>query len=320
MKRLMLLLVAVALSAGLVYADGLSNGDANKINQSSPAAKQVRLGSLLDALQTRPIPVLLAGTLGVDKGPGTDGVLVGSVTAQAVTKYFSDDGGEFTDDTTDINDADANDTTVWPAAPEVDDANYWGMSVPWCEAIVTVGTAASASMTTVAEYFNGTAWATLTLTLDETAKMQPAATGAKKFAFVPPSNWTKTTVNSVSAYWVRFRVSAYTSITTAPLITSATIIDFRHFTGLPWPSSGTVTGLSWYAATKSGSTANSIFALVNATRGTWATFAATKATALGTVTGLSLKIAQGDQVAVMQLGEDGTTEFANMALWVKSRW
>lgn len=317
MKRLLVVLLILCFATP-VLAQGITSTNESRLNNSLPATKTARLGSMIDTLFTRPITFLLAGTLGCKGGPASDGVLAGAITQQAIAafKMYDNSDGSFVTDTTDINSAGASDAALYPATASAGCANYWGMSTKWCRAAVTVGTADNTNMVTVAEYWNGTAWATLTLTFDETALMQPAATGVKCFAFIPPSDWVKCTVDNTSAYWVRFRISEYTAQTTIPLATRAYATDFSHGTGLAWPESGTLRKLQWTVGTLSGSTADSKFLFINLTKGTFDDLTCTKATAIGSGTA-ALAITENDQVVVQQVQGDGSTEFANMTIWAQ---
>jgi len=318
MKKLLAVLLLLCCLTP-VLAQGISSTNQSRLNNALPATKTARLGSMLDALFTRPIVFLLAGTAGCKGGPAADGVLAGAITQQAIAafKMYDYSEGTYVTDTTDINDADTNDVDLYPATPGVGDANYWGMTTPWCRGAVTVGTAASSLvMTTVAEYWNGSSWATLTLTFDETSLMQPSATGVKCFAFVPPADWRRVTVDGTLAYWIRFRVTAYTSKTALPVLSRAYATDFTHGTGLAWPETGTLRKLQWTAGTKSGTTADTKLLVINLTKGTWDTLTLTKATAIGSGS-VNLAIAENDRVAVQQVQGDGSTEFADVMLWAQ---
>lgn len=272
-----------------------------------------------------PMPLFLEGTLGVDVGPGSDGVLVGSLTKQAVDSALAYDGSEetkFTAETTGANNATANDMHLFPAAPAKDDAFYFGQNEKFCEILLTIGTkAVDAVMTVVWEYSKGgTEWGTLTPTIDETSALLVDATGAKRMCFVPPSDWGTATVNAVTGkYWVRARISAFTSITTVPLGTRVYLTEFKTAVGdgLKSPLRGTIDRVTWFCSTTSGSTADSKLLIMNLTRGTSAVVTLTKATVVGdSGWGLGLGVAIGDELAIKQIAEDGTTEFADVQVYL----
>lgn len=127
-------------------------------------------------------------------------------------KAIADDGGVKTDETTAAGNATANDMTLLPAVPAVNDAYYWGAILPFDSASVVVGTSGAGTWTITWEYWNGSAWASLSGVSDGTTGLK--ITG--RCDFTRPSNWAQTAVATFQAYWIRARVSAYTSITTQP--------------------------------------------------------------------------------------------------------
>lgn len=269
-------------------------------------------------LSTVPVTLMLPGTLGVDTGVGSNGVLIGSQTLQAVTAFALDYGagpGTFTDETAAAASAGANDMHLFPAVPAENDAYYFGNAAMFNEIALTVGTAiADGIMTTAWEYSKASTWGTLTPAYEETAALQPSGTGVKRMIFVPPSDWAAVAVNSSTKYWVRARISAFTSITTVPLGTKAQIADFTHGTGWKASFAGVLDRIQWMASTNSGTTADSVFLIINLTKGTFDTFTMTKGVSIGEDTSLNLPVAEGDQIVVKQIDEDGSTEFAAVQL------
>ena len=276
-----------------------------------------------------PVHVFLPGTLGVDTASGSDGVHLGSNPEQATGLAAQQDYGTtsaYTAYTTEANNATANDVICFPSSPAENDAFIMGSTAKWYGADITIGTKAVAfSATVVWEYLNedGT-WATLTPTLDETSALLVDATGSKKLRFVPPTDWgtglSGVTGDTGRYYMIRARISAFTSKTTNPLVTRIYQYDLTHGTGLKWPVTATVRYANWAAATLSGSTADSVFLLINLTAGTCGSFTVTKATAAGSYeTSIGLGVSEGDEVIIVQVQEDGTTEFANLQLWLAQR-
>ena len=73
--------------------------------------------------------------------------------------------------------------------------------------VFNIGTAAASDFTTVIEYWNGSAWASPTTTTNATSFFR--TTGQKAISWSPfPGTHSTTSINSVTAYWIRFR---YTS-------------------------------------------------------------------------------------------------------------
>lgn len=139
-----------------------------------------------------------------------------------LTTFFTDDGGSFVNDTTDANDAGTDDVNPWPATPAVNDAIYIGSSEKFNFVQVIISTTGSTVMTVTWEYWDSGEWTTLTFNRQEAVDFDEA-NGTYYNDFNPPAAWDTTTVNSVSGYWVRARVSAFTSHTTDALLTSVRV-------------------------------------------------------------------------------------------------
>ena len=124
--------------------------------------------------------------------------------AVAVTAAVADDGGAFTDYTTEANEATADDVVILPAAPAENDAFYVGYTYRFTKIQVNTSTVATDGAVTW-EYYNG-AWTALTAVVDNTDSFQ--TTGLQTVAFTLPWDWTTTTINSQGPYYyVRARVS-----------------------------------------------------------------------------------------------------------------
>ena len=140
-------------------------------------------------------------------------------TDTAVTKAFLDDGEVFTDETTAFNNATVNDCPLMPATEEIDDVFYYGSANKFRGLNLNIGTAGVGN-TIVWEYWNGSSWASLTVT-DNTVGF--TVLGENTVTFTPYIDWTKTIVNSSEQYWIRSRVSV-AAFTTQPLLTQGWII------------------------------------------------------------------------------------------------
>lgn len=138
----------------------------------------------------------------------------------------ADDGGVQTDETTEANNDTANDMTLLPAAPAVNDAYYFGGVYPFQQLTINIGTAGvkgAGAWTITWEYWNGSAWATVSVT-DGTSEFTVA--GTSNVTFTPPVDWASTAVAGITAYWIRARVTAATlPITTQPLGTQSWVTD-----------------------------------------------------------------------------------------------
>lgn len=134
---------------------------------------------------------------------------------------IADDGGSYTDETTEAGDLTTGDMTLAPAGPVAEDAYYFGASTRFNEMAIEVSTSAGVSVwTNVMEYWNGTTWTTLTVT-DNSSSYENAA-GIYHIYWTMPTDWVSTTVNSQGDYfYIRNRISAFTSNTNPPLARQA---------------------------------------------------------------------------------------------------
>ena len=134
----------------------------------------------------------------------------------AVGGAVADDGGVQIDETAAANNPTANDMTLLPAVPAVNDAYYFGYSALWDWLMLNIGTGGDGVWTIVWEYWNGTSWASLPDIVDGTNHFGNA--GTNEVTFTRPGDWATTTVGGIAnLYWIRARVSSYTSIVTQPL-------------------------------------------------------------------------------------------------------
>jgi hypothetical protein len=139
----------------------------------------------------------------------------------AVDGAIADDGGVQTVETTEANSAAVGDMTLLPAVPAVNDAYYFGLSAVWDWLSLNIGTTGVGTWTVVWEYWNGAAWASLPRAKDTSNGFRNG--GYQSVTFERPVDWATSTILLLNLYWVRARVSAYTSITTQPLGTQGWI-------------------------------------------------------------------------------------------------
>lgn len=149
--------------------------------------------------------------------------------ADAIDVCFLDDGGVFADETTDINDAGADDVQPFPAAQADDDAIYFGYRKQFTGLRIVIGTAGTDLVWTEAwEYYNGSAWVTLTGLSASALTVWTDAAGNVDITWNLPTDQVKTTVNGHDQYWIRCRQNGVpgTQATVDPLITSAQVHGF----------------------------------------------------------------------------------------------
>jgi len=184
-----------------------------------------------------PTPVYAAGDLLLaivsldDSAPGALQNVIGGMPAQYV-RY--DDGGVFTNYDVAANDLTAADFFLVPATPAVNDAFYVGYATTFNEIDFLFSTQGAGTWTNTWEYWNGAAWVTVNTPSDGTTSFKAATTVHARVTHVPQADWATTTVNGVSAYWLRSRVSSYTSITTRPIATQLWVIPVETSGASGW--------------------------------------------------------------------------------------
>lgn len=139
--------------------------------------------------------------------------------------YDVDDATPYDDETTAAQNDTANDMTLLPATPALNDAYYFGHAKKFDVMIQNIGTSGAGTWTITWEYWNGSAWVALVDLTDGTSGFT-AATGKREVSHTPQGVWATTNEGGnlpATIYWIRARVSAYTSITTQPLGTQSWI-------------------------------------------------------------------------------------------------
>jgi len=128
---------------------------------------------------------------------------------------LQDDGGVFTDYTAEANDLAADDLPLTPAVPVVDDALYFGSLYPVNKIGLRIDTAGDGVYTIAWEIWDGFSWFTPAGLADGTVGFTNP--GSSYISVQNLATQVPTTVNGINAFWVRARVSAFTSIATAPV-------------------------------------------------------------------------------------------------------
>jgi len=128
----------------------------------------------------------------------------------------ADDGGVQTDETAAAQNPTQNDMTLLPAVPAVDDAYYFGHAKKFNVAWLNIGTQGDGVWVISWEYWNGAAWSALSDVVDNTNGFT-ALVGLRDVSFTRPGDWVTTDVGGVTGlYWIRARLSSFTSINTQP--------------------------------------------------------------------------------------------------------
>ena len=137
---------------------------------------------------------------------------------QVLEGCLCDDGGTVTDETADINNVAANDVPLLPAAPEENDATYFGNYDKFDKLTIDIGTQgvkAPGDWSIAWEYWDGDSWEALADVVDGTAEFTAAA-GNHDVIFTVPNDWAEKEIDitaggSITAYWIRARVDAATT-------------------------------------------------------------------------------------------------------------
>jgi len=135
-------------------------------------------------------------------------------------------GTVFVDQTTEFNDETVANFTPWDALGTVADFVAFGMAEQFTKITLnnTGGTQGVGGVVTW-EYWNGSAWAALTVT-DGTVGFTAAVSAGQTIEFSAPSDWAENTINAVPAFYIRARLT--TIYTTAP------VYDQGFVDGIDW--------------------------------------------------------------------------------------
>jgi len=121
----------------------------------------------------------------------------------------------YVDETTDFNDAGANDVDPWPLVEAIGDHFAIGFADTFTRLTIDVGTAGVGGTMTW-RYWDGASWTALTGVVDGTSEF--TASGRNEVTFALPGNWTARTLNgSASLFYVVAEVD--TVYSTNPIIT-----------------------------------------------------------------------------------------------------
>lgn len=134
---------------------------------------------------------------------------------QSMDGAVADDGGVLTTQTTGSNNATINDVTLLPSVPVVNDAYYFAGDHRFRIITLNISTAGNGTWALTWEYYNGTVWTALSNVSDGTSSFETS--GTRTVSFNMPDDWAVTNVNAINdKYWVRARVSSFTSISIQP--------------------------------------------------------------------------------------------------------
>lgn len=118
-----------------------------------------------------------------------------------------------------------SDNQPFPDTPANNDAVYFISRTRFCNARFVITTAATYTGDgTIWEYYNGSAWATLTIldVTDATAGngLRAFQTTAKGIQFLPPANWALVTIDTSAGYAIRCRLTTAANQGTSPVFST----------------------------------------------------------------------------------------------------
>ncbi len=157
----------------------------------------------------------------------TDVVFMPGTTKIDILSAFTNGG---TDETSEANSSTGNDVTL----PVTGNSVYEiALHNPAKIIHFTTGTSTDAIWQTTWEYYDGTDWTAFSGVSDGTDSFREA--GSRKIVWDLPNltNWPRVTYHSVAGFWIRVRVSSFTSLGIAPLGT-----QISYETGIWWTFTG----------------------------------------------------------------------------------
>jgi hypothetical protein len=147
----------------------------------------------------------------------------------AWSSCFTSIGGVLVDQSGNINDITPPQSDVPFEFTAVNDAIYFGNDTPFQRMRATTGTAGNYNASGIWEYWNGSAWTAVPEVYDDTnatvhdGTKSFTRTGSRYIQWQIPATWTAYDIASdpTSQYWVRWRITNFTSRTSGPALNYA---------------------------------------------------------------------------------------------------
>ena len=237
------------------------------------------------------------------------------VTAPQVGQgYIIGETPTWTDDQADFVSAGAGDVALLPAYPVVGDGIYIGHGEKFCKLKITISQERTGTATMVLKYWDGSAWSAITVLDDDSAGW---STGVATYLlnFAPPSDWTANTAangpNAQTGYFIAMLMTAITDVTQQPLATQGWVLPLvTGAEGIPCRGVASSILVDMQAGTKSGTTQDSKFLLVDIVSGTNAVITWDKGDP-HVRESITIALTGWQKFALVQITEDGSTEFAD---------
>jgi len=121
--------------------------------------------------------------------------------------------------------------SYFPASPALNDIVYFGSTQgPFRQVVINIGSAGTFNAAMTWEIWTGAAWVSTSLYIStDTLVLQSGSspTGTHVVVVDSPTGWTTTTINGVSAYWIRVRITSFTSWSSSPTQTGQVVYNAR---------------------------------------------------------------------------------------------
>jgi hypothetical protein len=211
MRILLVVITVLTLVASVASADGVNKVPVSISNQSGLTILHGRTSVLLDSNTLSSGLYMDSQALKTDVTKGTEhiGFMPGSGNI-AMLGCFSNAG---VSQSAACNNVSTQDMTLPAGASQVFEFTAHNQ---WSSLLIVIDTAAVADWTIVWEYWNGSAYVALANVNDGSNHFQNGGSQRIKWDFPAAGLWPKSTLHSISGYWIRARVSNFVSLTTAP--------------------------------------------------------------------------------------------------------
>lgn len=214
---LVLLIGLLGAPAGLALASHFGQDGATRtpiliVNDTGSDATSVQIPALLSSQSFIDGSYMDSDALDSDLRDGSDhpAYMPGTGMVQMLSCF--DDGGN--DETVDCNDVGSDDITLPATGSEVFE---FAADNQFRHLWVHTSTAAVADWTVTWEYWDGAAYQAFINVIDGSSNFETAGLQRVSWDFPAVDLWPESTLHSVAGYWIRARVSSFTSITTVPL-------------------------------------------------------------------------------------------------------
>lgn len=120
--------------------------------------------------------------------------------------------------------------SYFPASPALNDIVYFGSTQgPFRQVVVNIGSSGTYNAAMTWEIWTGAAWVSTAnyISTDSVLASPSVTTGSHVIVVDSPVGWTTTTINGVSAYWIRIRITSFTSWTSSPTQTGQVVYNPR---------------------------------------------------------------------------------------------